>query len=191
MNDNPNNLPAEHDVSGVARNVFIKGDLSKLTGQEQVNYYIAVCRSIGLNPLTRPFEYLYLSGKLTLYALRTCTDQLRQIHNVSITIKDRTARDGVMIVHAAATMPNGRIDEDFGVVPLPEKMLGELRSNTIMKAVTKAKRRVTLSICGLGFLDETEIDSIPEGSKRPAEQPSDDALTKAQYETQAPHGEKR
>jgi hypothetical protein len=31
----------------------------------------------------------------------------------------------------------------------------------ILKAVTKAKRRVTLSICGLGFLDETEVDSIP------------------------------
>ena len=26
-----------------------------------------------------------------------------------------------------------------------------------MKAITKAKRRVTLSISGLGFLDETEI----------------------------------
>ena len=30
-----------------------------------------------------------------------------------------------------------------------------------MKAVTKAKRRVTLSICGLGMLDETEVESIP------------------------------
>jgi hypothetical protein len=30
-----------------------------------------------------------------------------------------------------------------------------------MKAITKAKRRVTLSICGLGWLDETEIESIP------------------------------
>jgi hypothetical protein len=30
-----------------------------------------------------------------------------------------------------------------------------------MKAETKAKRRVTLSICGLGLLDETEIETIP------------------------------
>ncbi len=29
----------------------------------------------------------------------------------------------------------------------------------MMKAITKAKRRVTLSISGLGFLDETEIPS--------------------------------
>jgi hypothetical protein len=30
-----------------------------------------------------------------------------------------------------------------------------------MKAITKAKRRVTLSICGLGFLDKTEVSDIP------------------------------
>jgi hypothetical protein len=34
-------------------------------------------------------------------------------------------------------------------------------ANALMKAETKSKRRVTLSICGLGFLDETEADSIP------------------------------
>ena len=32
-----------------------------------------------------------------------------------------------------------------------------------MKAETKAKRRVTLSLCGLGILDETEIDTVPPG----------------------------
>jgi hypothetical protein len=37
--------------------------------------------------------------------------------------------------------------------------------NALMKAVTKAKRRVTLSICGLGMLDETEVETIP--SARP------------------------
>jgi hypothetical protein len=30
-----------------------------------------------------------------------------------------------------------------------------------MKAETKSKRRVVLSICGLGFLDESELDTIP------------------------------
>ena len=31
-----------------------------------------------------------------------------------------------------------------------------------MKAETKAKRRVTLSICGLGMLDETEVETVPQ-----------------------------
>jgi len=38
---------------------------------------------------------------------------------------------------------------------------GEARANLMMKAETKAKRRVTLSICGLGMLDETEVESLP------------------------------
>ena len=35
-----------------------------------------------------------------------------------------------------------------------------------MKAETKAKRRVTLSIAGLGWLDETELETIPRESPR-------------------------
>ena len=34
-------------------------------------------------------------------------------------------------------------------------------ANAQMKAVTKGKRRLTLSLCGLGWLDETEIETIP------------------------------
>ncbi len=35
-------------------------------------------------------------------------------------------------------------------------------ANAMMKAETKAKRRVTLSICGLGMLDETEMATVRE-----------------------------
>jgi len=34
-------------------------------------------------------------------------------------------------------------------------------ANAQMKAVTKGKRRLTLSLCGLGWLDETEVETIP------------------------------
>ena len=73
--------------------------------------------------------------------------------------------DGLLSVHVRAKDVTGRIDEDLGVVPFPETMRGDVRANTIMKAVTKAKRRVTLSISGLGFLDETEVETIP-GAKK-------------------------
>jgi len=42
---------------------------------------------------------------------------------------------------------------------------GDNLANAFMRAETKAKRRVTLSICGLGFTDESEVDSIP-GAQR-------------------------
>jgi hypothetical protein len=37
---------------------------------------------------------------------------------------------------------------------------GDNYANALMKCVTKAKRRVTLSIVGLGMLDESELDTI-------------------------------
>jgi hypothetical protein len=40
-------------------------------------------------------------------------------------------------------------------------LAGDNLVNAKLKAITKAKRRLTLSICGLGFLDETEIETIP------------------------------
>jgi hypothetical protein len=38
---------------------------------------------------------------------------------------------------------------------------GDALANALMRAETKAKRRVTLSLAGLGWLDETEIVTIP------------------------------
>jgi hypothetical protein len=36
-----------------------------------------------------------------------------------------------------------------------------MRANAMMKAETKAKRRLTLSLAGLGWMDETEVDTDP------------------------------
>jgi hypothetical protein len=53
---------------------------------------------------------------------------------------------------------------------LPDTIKGEIRANLILKAITKAKRRATLSICGLGFLDETEVEDIPAAAKTKPQQ---------------------
>lgn len=139
--------------------VIIGGDLSRLSPAERVSYYTSLCESVGLNPLTKPLDYITLNGKMTLYAKRDCTDQLRKINGVSIVIVSREMDGECYIVIARATDRTGRCDESSGSVPIGN-LKGEARSNAIMKAETKAKRRVTLSICGLGWLDETEISSI-------------------------------
>lgn len=144
--------------------VVIKGDLSKLTAQERGQYYMAVCKSVGLNPLTKPFEYITLNGKLTLYALRNCTDQLRAIHNISVVDMTEGERGDVCIVTCKVANSEGRTDIAKGAVNLG-KLQGEALANAIMKCETKAKRRATLSICGLGLLDETEIEDIPSNVK--------------------------
>lgn len=140
--------------------VLIGGNLAALKPEERVLYYKQVCESVGLNPITKPFEYITLNGKLTLYALRSCTEQLRQLHGVSIIIVSREVVEDCYVVTARATDAKGRNDESIGAVPIGG-LKGEARSNAMMKAETKAKRRVTLSICGLGLLDETEVGSVP------------------------------
>jgi hypothetical protein len=151
-------------VRDLAERAAMYGDLSRLSEEERLNYYRAVCESLGLNPLTRPFEYLRLGGRLVLYATRAATDQLRQIHGVSINIMKQERVGDLYVVHVRARARDGREDEDVGVVSLAGLSQDDL-VNAIMKAITKAKRRVTLSICGLGWLDESEIETIP-GAER-------------------------
>ena len=141
-------------------NVLISGDLSKLSPADRMGYYQAVCNSLGLNPLTKPFDYITLNGKLQLYALKACTDQLREKHNISIVITNKEMVDDIYVVTAMATMPDGRTDTDDGAVSV-SGLRGEAHANALMKTVTKAKRRVTLSISGLGMLDESEAETIP------------------------------
>jgi hypothetical protein len=145
----------------VMEKVVIGGDLSELNAAQRAEYYTAVCRSLGLNPLTKPFEFLTLNGKLKLYALRDCTDQLRRLHGISIYIANRERMGDIYIVTARAKDRTGREDESTGAVPLGN-LKGDALANALMKAETKAKRRVTLSIAGLGWLDETELETIPQ-----------------------------
>lgn len=155
---------------------FIQSEsLSDLNGEERQAYYMAVCKSLGLNPLTKPFEFLYLKGKLTLYARREATEQLRKINGISLQVISRELIGDVYIVTVRAVDKQGRYDESTGAVYIGpvkgQKQSGEQISNAYMTAETKAKRRVTLSICGLGCLSEEEIESIPQEDKRNAHNP--------------------
>jgi len=145
-------------VAQEIESVLIGGDLSKLTPEQRVNYYKAVCDSVGLNPLTRPFDYITLNGKLTLYAKKDATDQLRKRDGVSITKLEREVMNDICLVTAYAQTVT-RSDASTGAVSI-KGLSGDALANAMMKAETKAKRRVTLSICGLGLLDETEIETV-------------------------------
>src|SRR5437762_11672007 len=144
--------------------VVMQGDLSKLNPEQRVMYYRKVCESSGLNPYTRPFDYILLNGKLTLYAKKDCTEQLRKLNGISIEALEDKLVDDIYIVTAKASDKHGRIDQAKGAVVIAG-LKGDAKANAIMKAETKAKRRVTLSICGMGFTDESEIDSIPSAKR--------------------------
>ena len=146
----------------IIESVLLGGDLSKLSPEQRISYYNATCESLGLNPMTKPFNFIVLNGKMTLYARKDCTEQLRSNRKISLTIVSREKMEDVYIVTAKATMPDGRCDESVGAVSIANAK-GDDLCNAVMKAETKAKRRVTLSISGLGLLDETELDTIGAG----------------------------
>lgn len=149
--------------------LLVDGDLSKLTAKERLLYYRKTCESLGLNPLTKPFGYIELNGKLTLYALKGATEQLRAIHGISV-IEMQTKQLGeVYVVQVTVRNKEGRTDIATGVVSLVRKErdgsrtkleLDEL-ANALMRGETKSKRRATLSICGLGWMDESEVETVP------------------------------
>jgi hypothetical protein len=117
---------------------------------------------MGLDPFTKPFEILRLNGKEVLYCTRSGTQQLNKLHKVShlITSRDTNQEAGVYIVTSKASLPDGRCTESIGAVNI-QGLKGEAYANAIMKAETKAKRRATLDLLGLGVLDESEAESIP------------------------------
>lgn len=143
----------------IVQKLVLDGDLSKMNPNQKVEYYNRFCQSLGLNPLTQPFQLLTFQGKQRLYATKDCTEQLRKLHGVSITDIKTDNLNGVFVVTVKAADKKGKTDAATGVVAI-EGLKGETLANAIMKAETKAKRRVTLSICGLGILDESETETM-------------------------------
>jgi hypothetical protein len=143
----------------VLEQVIGTGNLKALNPKQRVEYMLAVCKSRGLNPLTRPFRFMEFQGAVVLYATRDCADQLRKVDGISTEIVSKGVDGDLYVVEVTATDKTGRRDSDVGAVVIGS-LRGEARANAIMKATTKAKRRVTLSICGLGILDETEVHDM-------------------------------
>ena len=175
----------DHSAALVER-VALMGDLSGLSARERVSYYAALCKSLKLNPLTKPFEYLELGtgkqAKLVLYPTRTATDQLAANADISFPEYQTEMRETVYVYHVRGVDATGRTLWRTGVVPIvkengtwvgpdgkrkfvPDGTVSALSptelANAMMKAETKASRRCTLALAGLGWMDESEIETVP------------------------------
>lgn len=150
---------APKEVSSTLEKIIVKGNLNELEPMQRVQYYLSLCEVTGLNPLTQPFAFIAVRGELKLYALKSCTDQLRKLHGVHVTTMVKEQKGDLFVVSVEVMDRSGRVDQDVGVVPLTGLTPADA-ANAIMKAVTKAKRRATLSICGLSLLDESELDTM-------------------------------
>ena len=138
--------------------------LENFTDEEKVQHYAEVCEALELDPRKRPFEYLYVDNEyegrnLILYVTKSGSNQLRAVRAIDVEPVTITIQAGVAIAVANAKDKTGRIDSCVGAVAV-EGLTGKSLANAVMSAETKAKRRVTISISGIGLLDETEVQDL-------------------------------
>lgn len=150
----------------IMSSLILKGDISGLDSKQRVQYVTKLCERIGLDPLTQPFKILKLQGKEVLYADKGCAQQLCKIYEISTEVTKREKIEDIYIVTVRASDKNGRFTDEDGAVTIGSSK-GDILANAMMKAVTKAKRRAVLAFCGLGMLDETEIETIPKAITLP------------------------
>lgn len=156
------NKELQQKEAAVTASIIIDGDLSRLHPSDKVLYYRGYCERLGLDPFTKPFDLLRLQGREVLYLTRSGAQQLNKMHAVShqIISRELMAEPGIFQVIARATLPDGRFTESMAAVSIAN-MKGEQYCNALMKAETKAKRRSTLDLLGLGILSEEEAVTLP------------------------------
>ena len=159
----------------IIESIVTKGDLSGLNQVQKVQYYNYRCNQIGLDPSAKPFDLLNLSGKQVLYANAGATQQLCNIHKLSTQITNRERVDDIYIVSVRVTGADGRVSENQGAVSI-NGLKGDALANAVLKATTKAIRRSVLAHCGLGMLDETEVETIPNAYKQNIAIPVDEPI---------------
>lgn len=148
-------LETPHASLGVANVQFqdleaaLAGDLSRMPSEGRVRFYTKLCEFTGLNPLAKPFDWLTFQGKLTLYPNKGCAEQLRVLNRVTFDDIERKVEHGLLITTVKCTDKAGRRDFATAAVPFDERMAPDDRARAVMKCETKAKRRATLSLCGL------------------------------------------
>ncbi len=148
----------------IQNSIVLRGDLSGLNESQKSAYYLYRCKQVGLDPAAKPFDLLTLNGKQVLYANASCTQQLCALHKLSTQITHRERMDDIYVVSCRVTGADGRVSENQGAVSVGNAR-GDALANAILKATTKAIRRSVLAHCGLGMLDETEVETIPQAVK--------------------------
>lgn len=151
--------------------LVMNGDLSKLTPLQRVSYHAMICARHHLDPYAKPFEFLLLDGKLTMYPTKRCAEMLRYNHRISVK-KVREERVGdLWCVEVEGRRPSGQTDFATKYVPLytierdgsKRSLAGNKLGDAMAKCETGAKRRLTFSMVALGGTEGQYDDEQPGG----------------------------
>ena len=139
-------------------------DTTRLPTQDKAALLRGLSKALGLNPLSGGVMLLRTGGKETLYVTKVGTDQIaarEKLSRETVCGPEVRAIEGKKVVfcQVRARHPDGRSEMSTATLPLADPV------NDLMKCETKAKRRATLSVCGLGLLAEDEIETIQGAQK--------------------------
>lgn len=160
---------ANHEDATLALTHYLgTGDLSRLTGEQKAALYLDTCASLGINPRTRPFDWIEFydpetkGKKLTLYPNKACADQLAFQHQIRVRTVEEKIVGSLFKVTVEGTMPNGRSETAVSYLDLTDRDGNQLRGqklgNAFMKGHTKAKRRLVFAM--LGMMAPPEADEL-------------------------------
>lgn len=170
------NLVKSEPVSIVSQNlseellakIVQSGNLAMLSESDRLVYYFTYCRQLGLNPLSRPFDYISEGEgdklKISLYPNTIAASQLRDSRNVSTKIvREEILLDGEVYSVLVEARIGDRTEQATGKVGIKldkynKPLSGEAKAKLMKKAESQARRRATLAIVGL--------DAIGEGDRR-------------------------
>jgi hypothetical protein len=157
--------PDYEQAAGALEHILATGDLMELTPSQRVAHYLNLCRSLGLSSLSRPFDWLVLDSKLVLYPNKSCAEQLRRLHQISVKLVRKEQVGDLFVVEVEGRAPNGRTDFASKYVPTTSwdaraqrqvRLTPAKLGDAYAKAETGAKRRLIMSMVGLAGLPDTD-----------------------------------
>lgn len=158
-------LPAviSQDDIAIIERLALTGDLTSLTPEMRMRHYMARCEALGLDPRTKPFDYIKdkSSGKTVLYPNATAAQQIgRQMQLSSrVTLREWLDKDTYM-VECEVSGPGGRAVRAAAIRYMfntsGSAYAGQQRANKMMGAETSAHRRAVAAYCGFALPDADE-----------------------------------
>ncbi|MBD2316708.1 hypothetical protein [Phormidium tenue] len=153
------------------------GDLSMLSSSDRLIYYFTYCRQLGLNALSKPFDYIEEKDKdgkikkISLYPNAIAASQLRDSRNVSTRIvEEKIMLDGEIYSVTVEARMGTRTEQATGKVGIKtdnwgKPLNGDSKAKAMKRAETQARRRATLAIVGLDAIGDEDrkasISDIP------------------------------
>jgi len=141
--------------------ILARGNIASLSEEDRTRYILALCDALGLDPRFKPIDLIPgQGGALVPYLNRGATDALARREGIQRVIVSPAmvvkigAVECVQCTARATDVKTGRWEESTATVLLKD------HANVYMKCETKAKRRATIALLGIGFLDEAELDGI-------------------------------